>query len=450
MADVEARLAALEEKLESSQSDVDQFFLIVMGIFVFFMQAGFAMLEAGSCRSKNVTNILCKNFLDPCMGAVAFWAVGYSFLSGKGRFIGSDNFFMEDFPSNEYSTWFFQYVFAATATTIVSGAMAERTHFCAYLLYSVFISGFVYPVVAHWAWASDEGWLAVRGYMDFAGSSIVHGTGGAAALMGAIIVGPRKGRFDSAGNALPIHGHSTVLSCLGGLLLWAGFYAFNGGSELGIFGGSASQVGLVVVNTTLASAGGALVTISGMWMRFSRWSLLGAINGSLAGMVAICSGCNAVEPWAGFVIGAIAGAVYMVWSWVLLRFKIDDVIDASPVHLGAGIWGTIATPIFAHNTLTDTSGIFYSWDKESFKQFGYNLGGCVTIIAWSATLCGLFFLLLKQVGLLRISEDLEIAGLDSEEHGEPAYNDEHRNVHKPERDEECNIDIEVHSTHGSA
>ena len=317
---------------------------------------------------------------------------------------------------------FFQFVFAATATTIVSGAMAERTQFGAYLMYSFFITGFVYPVVAHWGWSS-EGWLADRGFMDFAGSSIVHSTGGAAALMGAIVIGPRHGRFNQNGDPVDMPGHSTVLSCLGGLLLWTGFYAFNGGSELGLFNGSASQVGLVIVNTTLAAAGGALIALAAMWWQIRKWSLLTAINGALAGMVSICSGCNAVEAWAAFVIGCIAGMVYIAWSNTLLRFGVDDVIDASPVHLGAGIWGTLATPIFAHNANLDNNGILYEWNRESFKQFGYNLAGSVTITAWSAILCGVFFLVLKQFDLLRISEEMELEGMDIKKHGEPAYPD---------------------------
>eukprot|EP01135_Chromosphaera_perkinsii_P011904 Nk52_evm21s2531 gene=Nk52_evmTU21s2531 len=418
--DVEAQLAALQARVEATEADINQFFLVVMGIFVFLMQTGFGMLEAGSCHSKNVTNILCKNFLDPCVAAVAFWFFGYAFVAGDGKFIGSHHFFLENFPEDEYTSWFFQFVFAATATTIVSGAMAERTQFVAYLCYSFFITGFMYPVVAHWGWSS-EGWLYTRGFMDFAGSSIVHCTGGAAALMGAVTIGPRIGRFNERGEPQDMPGHSTVLSCLGGLLLWTGFFAFNGGSELGIFGGSASQVGLVITNTTLAAAGGALTVLVAMFWQVRKWSLLSAINGSLAGMVSICSGCNVVEPYGAFIIGIVAGVTYICWSAMLVRLRIDDVIDAAPVHLGAGMWGTIATPLFAHNSILDNNGVLYEWNREAFKMLGYNIAGTVTITAWAAVLSGVFFFVLKKLNYLRITEELELEGMDQKKHGEPAY-----------------------------
>ncbi len=408
-----------QEELDLLTSAVDQSFIIAMGIFVYFMQAGFALLEAGSVRAKNVTNILFKNLADATIGGLFYFLCGYAFAFGSTNpFIGDERYFaLSALPREDYSFFFYQYVFACTAATIVSGAMAERASFISYLIYSSFVSAFVYPVVSHWVWGG--GWLADRKYpvMDYAGSSVVHSVGGTAALCGAALLGPRIGRLGRppALNMKPIPGHSTTLICLGAFILWIGFLAFNGGSELKVSGGSVYTVGVVIVNTIMANVGGGLTVLAIVYIREKRISLLGSVNGTLAGMVAICAGCNVVEPWAALVIGVVAGATYYVWSNLMLHFKIDDPVDAVAVHLGCGFWGMLARPIF------EKDGIIYSFSEAAWKRFGVNLGGELMIIAWTAGLCFPMFYALKRAGILRVDEATELEGLDVKKHGEISY-----------------------------
>ncbi|XP_028414397.1 putative ammonium transporter 1 [Dendronephthya gigantea] len=415
------------------ESNLNQFFLIVNGFIVLFMQAGFAFLEAGSVRSKNTTNILIKNTLDLFCGATVYWLVGYSFAFGgdgdkfKGNgdaFIGHDNFALSGLDENDYAKWFFQFVFAATAATIVSGAIAERAEFIAYLVYSALITGFVYPVVTHWAW-SDHGWLIKSledddiVYQDFAGSGVVHMVGGMLALTGAIAVGPRIGRFE--GDDKTLLGHTVPMVSLGGFILFFGFLAFNGGSQGSISkDGDAAVVALAIVNTILSGAGGAIMAMiikriaTGFFN--GHWSLLTTINGGLAGMVCICAGCNNVHPWAGFVIGLVAGVVFMAWSFLIEKMKIDDPLDAVAVHYGAGFWGVIAVTLF-----NKESGVFYDWDELAFKRLGWNLLGAIVISAWSLIWGLIIFMSLKLFKILRVPSEIEIKGLDVPKHGEPAY-----------------------------
>eukprot|EP01135_Chromosphaera_perkinsii_P001539 Nk52_evm9s207 gene=Nk52_evmTU9s207 len=412
-----ADFEALQVQIAGIQQDTNTFFLTSMGITVFLMHMGFGLLEAGSVRSKNVTHTWTKNLVDPCVAAVTFWAIGYAFLRGHGPFIGTEDFFLIDFDSSMYAHWFFQFVFASTAATIVNGAMAERTVFGAYLMYSFLLTGFIYPVVGHWVWC-EEGWLAVRGYHDYAGSSVVHATGGAAGLIGAYMLGPRIGRFDAHGRPQDMPGHSTVLSCLGGLILWVGFYAFNGGSEQGISGGnySSDTVGLVITNTTIAGAFSALTVMTWKRLRTGKYSLIPSINGALCGMVAICSGCNVIQPWASLVIGFLAGLTYIGWSYGVLRCHVDDPLDAVAVHLGGGILGVLATPFFHTN-----EGMFYtSFSEDSLISLGWAVAGILAIVAWAMTLSGVLFYILNKFNLLRISEKTELHGLDIFKH-EPAY-----------------------------
>ncbi|CAH3160543.1 unnamed protein product [Pocillopora meandrina] len=417
--------------IEILQGNLDQFFLIIMGCLIFFMQTGFAFLEAGSVRSKNTTNILIKNFLDVFIGAVAYWLFGYAFAFGaeSNGFIGHKFFALADLPADKYSHWFFHFVFAATAATIVSGAMAERTEFKAYLLYSVFLTGFVYPIVTHWAW-DENGWLykgveytkdnvtMTVAYQDFAGSGVVHVLGGTVALVGAAIVGPRLGRFV---NGVPVllAGHTVPKAALGGFILFFGFLAFNGGSQAAIASaGDADAVALSIVNTVLGGASGALTAMIIKRLGFADkyWSLLFTINGGLTGMVALCAGCNAVHPYAAFVIGIIAGMAYVGWSTLMIRLKIDDPLDAVAVHLGGGFWGVLSVPIFNKD-----SGIFYDGSGHSFRLFGWNLLGVLVIMAWSAALSLILFVALRVTKQLRVSAEIEEKGLDIPKHGEPAY-----------------------------
>lgn len=417
--------------LEALSSNLDQFFLIIMGCLIFFMQTGFAFLEAGSVRSKNTTNILIKNVLDVFLGAIAYWLFGYAFAFGddSNGFIGKTYFALADLPSEKFSHWFFHFVFAATAATIVSGAMAERTEFKAYLLYSVFLTGFVYPIVTHWAW-SDEGWLlegvsytsgnvteAIT-YQDFAGSGVVHAVGGTVALVGAAIVGPRIDRFVN-GEPQLLSGHTVPKAALGGFILFFGFLAFNGGSQAAIASpDDANVVALAIVNTILGGATGALTAmiIKRLGYADKYWSLLFTINGGLTGMVALCAGCNAVHPYAAVIIGLIAGIAYVAWSTVVLKLKIDDPLDAVAVHLGGGIWGVLSVPIFNKD-----NGILYEGSLISFRGFGWNLLGVLVIMIWSAALSFVLFIILHLTKQLRVPKDIELKGLDIPKHGEPAY-----------------------------
>lgn len=419
----------LLENVKVIGDNLDQMFLIFMGCLIFFMQTGFAFLEAGSVRSKNTTNILIKNVLDVFLGALAYWLFGYAFAFGNpgNGFIGHKYFALADLPTGLYSHWFFHFVFAATAATIVSGAMAERTEFKAYLMYSVFLTGFVYPIVTHWAWDSN-GWLykgvtysngeAVT-YQDFAGSGVVHALGGTVALVGAAIVGPRIGRFDENGSPQMMQGHTVPKAALGGFILFFGFLAFNGGSQAAIANpGDADVVALAIVNTVLGGAAGAITAmiIKRLGYADKYWSLLFTINGGLTGMVALCAGCNVVHPYAAFIIGVIAGMAYVAWSTAVLYFKVDDPLDAVAVHLGGGIWGVLSAPIF-----NKESGILYTGSLVSFRGFGWNLLGVIVIMAWSASLAFLLFIILHVTKQLRVSEEIELKGLDIPKHGEPAY-----------------------------
>lgn len=405
-------------------TNADHFFLIVMSIIIFLMQMGFAFLEAGSVRAKNTTNILLKNMLDVCIGAVVYWAIGYAFAFGgeANAFIGYRYFFFESLPKCMYSHFFFHFVFAATAATIVSGAMAERTEFAAYFIYSTAITGFIYPVVSHWAW-SGEGWLgngpSGLAYRDFAGSGVVHCVGGTAALVGAAILGPRIGRYDENGKAKVISGHTVPMVALGGFILFFGFFAFNGGSQASISAdGDGEVVSVAIVNTIISGAFAALVAmlIRRIGFQGSYWSLLTTVNGGLTGMVAICAGCDAVYPWGAAVIGMVSGATYMAWSSLMVSLKVDDPLDAVAVHLGGGLWGVLATPLFAQD------GVFLdNFSTASWQSFGWNLLGVFVIIVWTAVLSLLLFGIMQAAGILRVSPEMEVKGLDIPKHGEPAY-----------------------------
>ena len=342
----------VDEELADLIAAIDTAWLLIAAFLVFFMQAGFAMLEAGFVRSKNVANILMKNLLDVSAGAIAFYAVGWGLaygLSGDATngFVGTGHFFLVGF--DDWASWIFQFAFAATAATIVSGAMAERTKFRAYLFYSVFITGFIYPVVVHWVW-DGNGWLTAftdnpigtNGYLDFAGSSVVHMVGGFAGLMGAIILGPRIGKYGKDGSINPIPGHSISLAALGVFILWFGWYGFNPGSTLGLTGGFAALAAKVAVNTTLAASAGAVAcAFLSMW-RTGKYDMGLTLNGALGGLVAITAPCAVVDPWAALVIGLIAAPVVIFGIEGLDRLRIDDPIGAVAVHGFAGVWGVLS------------------------------------------------------------------------------------------------------------
>jgi ammonium transporter, Amt family len=414
---------------------MDTFFLLVAAALVFFMQAGFAMLTAGLTRSKNTANILFKNLMDFVMCSIAFWAVGWGIAYGTsaGGFIGTDQFFLgnvtEEGSVPVLASWFFQVVFAGTAATIVAGAMAERTKFTSYLLYSFIISLFIYPVVVHWVW-SGAGWLnhyagnteGNWGFTDFAGSTVVHSVGGWAALMGAIILGPRLGRFGPDGKPQAIAGHNMSLAMLGLFILWLGWFGFNPGSQLAIGSqGNADAVALVAVNTNLAAAAGAIGAMLMAWMRHGKPDLGQTINGVLAGLVAITAGCAYVTPLSSILIGFLAGPLVVMGAELLEKVKIDDPVGAVPVHLMAGIWGTLAVGLFASvEGNTGTMGLFFGGGMTLLIS---QLVGVLAVGVWTAALAGAMFYAIKATIGLRVSKEEEEAGLDIGEHGAVAYPD---------------------------
>lgn len=412
--------------IDELADNIDQFFLITMGMIVYLMQMGFAFLEAGSVRSKNTTNILMKNIMDSAIGALSYWLLGWAFAYGdKGNaFIGYSEFVLYEKSDTQGGAWFFQYVFAATAATIVSGAVAERTKFVAYLVYCVLLTAVVYPIVTHWAWDA-KGWLAAEcwwddvSFMDFAGSAIVHCLGGTAALCGAVCVGRRKDLWNEAeGKYKRIAGHSVPLATFGGFILIFGFFAFNGGSVLSLKeAGAGYTFSKAVKNTALGGLTSGLVAVAINYVIGGRkFSLLTIINADLTGMVAMCAGCNVMEEWAAIVVGMVAGPTYICWSALIFKLKIDDPLDAVAVHLGGGLWGIIAAPLFAKDV-----GIFHNWDALGFKFLLWNIIGAVVIIAWTAAWCLTAFIILRVLGLLRVSEEDEETGLDIVCQGEVAY-----------------------------
>ncbi|XP_052801078.1 putative ammonium transporter 1 isoform X2 [Mya arenaria] len=411
-------------------TELDQFFLIIMGMVVLFMQCGFAFLEAGAVRSKNVTNILIKNVFDSFVSGVAYWIFGYAFAFGKGnQFIGYTHFASHELPDTEYATFFFQYTFAATAATIVSGAVAERCEFLAYFIYSFFITGFIYPVVTHWLWGGGflftgvdyEGDIGVIGYQDFAGSGIVHVLGGTSAFVGAALLGPRIGRFHrQTKTVMQLRGHSVPIAALGGFILFFGFLAFNGGSQLAISNeGDGAAVSLAVVNTIISASFAAfssLVINRSPLFGNKSWSLLITINGALTGMVAACAGCNVYYPWGACILGVISGIAFHLWSWIVRKLGVDDPLDAVAVHYGGGSWGVIALA-FLHKE----QGILMNWDQRSGLVFAWQLAGLAVITAWAGLMSLLMFGTLRLFKALRVPEDIEVRGLDIPKHNEPAY-----------------------------
>ncbi|GMH37087.1 hypothetical protein BSKO_04960 [Bryopsis sp. KO-2023] len=431
--------------------DADVSFLLASGYLVFFMQCGFCMLSAGSVRSKNAKNIILKNLLDACFGALGFYLLGYGIAFGAdgNKFIGGKGFGLKGVDTAEYATWFFQFAFAATAATIVSGAVAERTKFQAYLLYAFFLTAWVYPIVAHWVW-SDEGWLSVNlprkelfngsGMIDFAGCGVVHMVGGFAGLAGAWCVGPRLGRYDQGGKARDIPGHSAPLALLGVFILWFGWYGFNPGSAFTIIG-SSRVVALCAVNTTLAAAAGTVTTLGLTMARLFGstgilvWDTVAAGNGALAGLVSITAGCSVVHPWAAVLIGTFGGAVYSGSSYLVAQIlMVDDPLDAIAVHGFCGMWGLLATAAFAEEDLVGLSyGDFVGEDGEVGRRaFGFIAGGdgrllvaaitgIMAIFMWVMCHMVPFFYMAKSLGLLRVSPMEEHDGLDISHHGGAAY-----------------------------
>ncbi len=407
--------------------------LCLCAFLVFFMQAGFAMVETGLTRAKNSVNIMMKNLLDFAFGAVLFWAVGYAIMycSGDSNYFGFDKALSFLASANApvdntgYATsaaWLFQVVFAATAATIVSGAMAERTKLKSYLFYSILISAIIYPISGHWIWGG--GWLSDMGLRDFAGSTVVHSVGGWAALAGAIMVGPRLGKYNKDGSVNAITGHNMPLAALGVFILWFGWYGFNPGSTLLAIGG----VSHVAVTTTLAAATGAIGALIISWITFKKPDLSMTLNGTLAGLVGITAPCASVSTGSAAVIGLIAGVLVFYSCLFFERVaKIDDPVGAISVHGVCGAWGTIAVGLFGQQSIdvqywsADTTikdGLFFG---GGFSQLGTQLlgVGVVFIYVFLAMLV-IFYVIKKTIGL-RVSDAEQMEGLDLGEHGNTAY-----------------------------
>ena len=408
---------------------VDTIWFVIAGILVFFMQAGFGLLEAGFVRVKNTSNILMKNVLDASLGGVVWWAVGFGFAFGtsQGGFIGGHSFFpalgglTETDGVSEAAVFFFQWAFAATAATIVSGALAERTKFSAYLFYTVFITGLIYPVVINWGWGG--GWLGDLGFMDYAGSTLVHSVGAWAGLAGAFLLGPRIGKYASDGTVTAIPGHNMSMAALGMFILWFGWYGFNPGSTLGLTGGLATEAAWIAINTTLAAGAGAVVAMGVAKFRYGKADLGLTINGALAGLVSITAGCGFVEPWAAVLIGGIGGILVVFSVAFFDKIRIDDPVGAISVHGTCGVWGTLAVGLFA------TAGAAEAWGAKSHGLFmggniealGVQLAGVLAVLAWTLLTAGILFFVIKKTIGLRVSEAEELAGLDVQEHGIGAY-----------------------------
>jgi Amt family ammonium transporter len=418
---------AQEEPAAATQFVLDNLWVFIAGVLVFFMQAGFALVEAGLTRSKNVSNIMMKNLMDMSAGVLAFALVGFGIGFGGDNLLGG--WFGFDFgiagvedtvadgllPSTFF---FFQAAFAATAATIVSGAMAERTKFKSYFAYSFFITALIYPVVLRWTWGG--GWLANLEYpfSDFAGSTIVHATGGWAAMMGAIVLGPRIGKFGKDGKPRAIPGHNIAFVVLGALILFIGWFGFNPGSEL-----LADEfVPQIALKTLLAACAGAVTAMFINWVKSGKPDVSIAANGLLAGLVAITAPVGAVEAWASVVIGAIGGLIVVYSVAFFDRLKIDDPVGAISVHAVAGTWGTLSIALFAVYDDAflgrENAGLFYG---GGLNQLGTQLIFVVVHFVFVTVAAGALFLAIKRTIGLRVSPEEEMAGLDVEEHGSPGY-----------------------------
>ena len=399
-------------------TSMDVGWTLVAAALVFFMQAGFAMVETGFTRAKNAGNIIMKNLMDFSLGTPIFWILGFGIMFGAASpFFGGFDFFADGVVGEGYdwTTLIFQTVFCATAATIVSGSMAERTKFSAYCIYSMIISAVIYPVSGHWIWGG--GWLAELGFHDFAGSTAVHMVGGVAALIGAAILGPRIGKYTKDGKARAIPGHSLTLGALGCFILWFCWFGFNGGSTVALSGGGAEVASRVFVTTNMAAAVATVTVMCITWIRYKKPDVSMTLNGSLAGLVAITAGCDMVTPFGSVIIGICAGfAVVFGIEFVDQKLKVDDPVGAVGVHCINGALGTILTGLFAYYNGTEVEplGVFYG---GGFHFFGIQVLGVVAVIAWVAITMTIVFNVIKHTIGLRVSEAEEIMGLDKPEHG---------------------------------
>ena len=402
--------------LEQLSQNIDSLWIGVATILVFWMQAGFAMLESGSVRSKNSQNILFKNFIDICITTILWWLFGYGMAYGSGEFIGTDKFNTYGYTSTDYRDWLFQWAFAGTTMTIVSGCMAERTTIHGYMILTVIMNLLIYPWIVHWTWGGD--WLFEGGFTDFAGSGIVHLTGGISGLVATLVLGKRIGRFEDNVDQNKFRSHNIPQIALGTFILWMGWYGFNGGSVLAIGGENEQSVFIVMMNTTIcAVTSGITVSLVNGGLNFKGNNMydLGLLcNGILAGLVSITAGCDGVTDYGACIIGIIGGLIYKASSDLLQKLEIDDPIDAFPVHGMCGIWGVLAVGFFNKD-----NGIFYGGNG---KLLGWQIAGILAIIGWAGLFTFLTTYGLNYFNLLRIYEEDEEKGADISKHGGYAYN----------------------------
>ena len=408
-----------EEILSAVSSEVFSVWFLIGAALVFWMQAGFAMVEAGFTRAKNTGNIIMKNLMDFCIGTVVFILIGFSLLLGEDLvgLIGKPGFdIFTGYADFDWSNFVFNLVFCATTATIVSGAMAERTKFLSYCIYSAVISALIYPIEAHWIWGG--GWLAQLGFHDFAGSCAIHMVGGISALIGAALLGPRIGKYtkDESGKIIKVNafpGHNITIGALGVFILWLGWYGFNGAAAT-----SVEQLGSIFVTTTIAPAIATVVCMIFTWIKYGKPDVSMCLNASLAGLVAITAGCDVTDAFGAIVIGAVSGVLVVFGVWLLdYKLRVDDPVGAVAVHCLNGIWGTLAVGLFATTSAPGNdsyTGLFYG---GGFHLFGLQLLGFVSVAAWTAVTITITFLIIKATVGLRVTEEEEIVGLDPTEHG---------------------------------
>lgn len=404
---------------------VNTLWVIMAGILVFFMNAGFALVESGLCRAKNTVNILAKNFIVFGFAVIGYWSIGYAMMFGPGNsMLGTEGFFLDSLPMFDdsglhlYAMFFFQLCFAVTAATIVSGAVAERIKIHAFIMFSILLTTIIYPIIGHWAWGG--GWLSEMGFADFAGSTVVHSVGGWAGLVGAIVLGPRIGKYDKKGNVRPIPGHNLAFVTLGGLVLWLGWFGFNGGTQLAID----AAVPHIIIATALSAAFGTVTATAWSWLRVGKPDLTLIVNGMLGGLVGITAGCDSVPIWSAAIIGSCCGVLVIESVMFFDRVKVDDPVGAISVHLVCGVMGTLLTGVFmAEKGLIAGGG---------FSQLGVQAVGIAAIGGFTVVVGGVGWLLLNVVMGVRVTPEEEIVGLDISEHGMEAYPRVHGRIDRDE------------------
>ena len=403
--------ASTAPNIQEIRISLDSVWVVIGGILVFFMQAGFALIESGSVRSKNTVNVLMKNYMDTCIGGLVFWLFGFGLMFGLNQsgWIGLSHFMPNQMDDWNWNLLFFQMMFAATATTIASGAIAERIHFVAYVVSAIFVSGVIYPVFGSWAWGGlfgGDGWLKAMGFIDFAGSTVVHSIGGWVALAGIIVLGPRLGRFGRKGQSHFLAGHNLPLVALGGFILWFAWFGFNAASTV-----SANvSIGRIALNTHLAACAAASTYMILALIRSKAVLIRNTINASLAGLVAITAGCATMSPIFAVMTGVGAGILISFVPQLLVKMQLDDVVDAVAVHGVCGAWGTLAAGAFLETNLFDAN-VMYVQVIGIFAAFVWGFGLALLV----------FKILDKVLGGLRVSQQHEQRGLDYTEHAELSY-----------------------------